>query len=109
MKTFLLGMISGILVLFLVLSSYFVFGFAPVSTAASPMPFEHFLAKSALNARLGREMPKNVLIPANESTYLAGAKVYREDCAVCHGLPGHPAPHQEVYYLRGRAVEPDRQ
>ena len=70
MKIFLLGMISGILIVLIAVSSYFAFGFAPVSTAASPMPFEHFLAKSAINARLGREMPRNVLIPVNESNSL---------------------------------------
>lgn len=90
MKTFLLGMATALIALVLVLSSYFALGFAPVSTAASPMPFEHFVAKLAINARLRHEMPRNVPIPPKESNYLAGAKVYRENCAVCHGLPGQP-------------------
>lgn len=90
MKIFLLGAATAIIVLVLVFSSYFAFGFAPVSTSANPMPFEHSIAKLAINARLRREMPRYVPIPADEPNYLAGAKVYREDCSVCHGLPGKP-------------------
>ena len=35
-----------------------------------------------------KEMPKTVPISADEASYTAGAQVYREHCAVCHGLPG---------------------
>jgi thiosulfate dehydrogenase len=33
-------------------------------------------------------MPKTIPMQATESNVLAGATVYRKDCAVCHGLPG---------------------
>ena len=92
MKNFLLGAIVGLLAFVSLILAYFFLGIAPVSTAAGPMPFEHFLAKSALNARLRKEMPKTVPIAINESNYLAGAKVYRENCAMCHGLPGQLRP-----------------
>jgi mono/diheme cytochrome c family protein len=35
-------------------------------------------------------MPKATPVAADEGIYLEGARVYREDCAVCHGLPGMP-------------------
>ena len=54
------------------------------------MPFEDFFAKAALHARISREMPKTVPIPIDESNYSAGAKIYLDNCAVCHGLPGQP-------------------
>jgi thiosulfate dehydrogenase len=88
MKTFVSGVIVGLFILVLGGLAYFVLGIAPVSTAAAPMPFEDFLAKTALRARLNRETPKTVPIPVNEVNYLAGARVYRDNCAVCHGLPG---------------------
>lgn len=88
MKTFLLGAITAVLVLVVGVTLYFVAGIAPVATAAPPMPLEHFLAKAALHARIGRESPKSVPIAADEANYLEGARVYRENCAVCHGLPG---------------------
>jgi len=53
------------------------------------MPFEKMLAHKALNARIDREMPKSVPISGDEAALLAGAQVYREQCAVCHSLPGH--------------------
>ena len=49
------------------------------------------LGKKALHATLDREMPKTVPIKADEASYLAGAKLYKDHCAVCHGLPGQPA------------------
>jgi mono/diheme cytochrome c family protein len=52
------------------------------------MPFERMLAKLALHARLNKEMPKPAPIPADETAYVAGAQIYKDDCAVCHGLPG---------------------
>jgi thiosulfate dehydrogenase len=45
------------------------------------------LAHQALNARVQREMPKTVPIQPDEANLAAGAQVYREHCAVCHGLP----------------------
>jgi mono/diheme cytochrome c family protein len=54
------------------------------------MPFEKMLASMALHARLKKEMPKAPPIPADEAAYLAGAQVYKDNCAVCHGLPGQP-------------------
>jgi len=87
---FVLGVIAGVVLV--VLSGYFYFasGSAPVATSATPMPFEKMLAHKALNAVIEREMPKSVPIRVDESGYAAGAQVYRQNCAVCHGLPGQP-------------------
>lgn len=52
------------------------------------MPFEKTLARLALHARIKAEMPKTVPIQDTESNLLAGATLYHQDCAVCHGLPG---------------------
>ncbi len=35
-------------------------------------------------------MPKTAPIQGDEPNFIAGAQVYRENCAVCHGLPGQP-------------------
>ena len=88
MKLLLVGLIIGLIAVPLCVYLYFVTGSAPVATAAPPLPFEKTLAHGALNARIAKEMPKSVPIPADEPNYLAGAEVYRENCAVCHGRPG---------------------
>jgi len=63
---------------------------APVATSAPPMPFERTFARMALHARLDQEVPKNVPISVDETALVAGAEIYKEHCAVCHGLPGQP-------------------
>lgn len=86
-RTLVIGMTLGAVAIALGVYFYFSTGQAPVATSAPPMPFEKSLAHQALNARIGREMPKSVPIQPDESNLAAGAKVYREHCAVCHGLP----------------------
>jgi mono/diheme cytochrome c family protein len=90
MKQFLFGLVIGALLLSVTITGYFLSGSAPVATDAPPMPMEKYLAKKALHAVLDREMPKTVPISVDEANYLAGAQIYKENCAVCHGLPGQP-------------------
>jgi thiosulfate dehydrogenase len=89
LRSFLVGLVIGIVILPLAVYDYFVSGRAPVATTDKPLPFERKLANSALHAHLKKEMPKSAPIPANEENFLAGAEVYREHCAICHGFPGH--------------------
>lgn len=88
---FVIGFVIGVLLLPVCGWLYFRFGYAPVATASSPMPFEKSLAHMALNARIEKEAPKTAPIQATAENYLAGAKSYRANCAVCHGLPGQEA------------------
>jgi thiosulfate dehydrogenase len=90
MGKFLFGLIVGLVLLPLVVYFYFSRGIAPVATSEPPMPFEKMFARMALHARLGKEVPKTVPIAADEAAYAGGAQVYKEHCAVCHGLPGQP-------------------
>lgn len=88
---FIVGFIIGIIVLPIYGWLYFRFGYAPVATSASPMPFEKQLAHMALNARIRKEAPKNAPIQPTNENLVAGAHLYRVHCAVCHGLPGQEA------------------
>jgi mono/diheme cytochrome c family protein len=85
---FIFGVIVGVAAVCAAVYVYFVYGFAPVAVKANPLPFEKKLANSALHARVNKEMPKDVPIAVDETNLVAGAHVYKEDCAVCHGLPG---------------------
>jgi len=67
---------------------YFRLGYAPVATSAAPMPFEKFMAKMGLHAAISKHPPADSPIPADESNLAAGAHIYRESCAMCHGLSG---------------------
>ena len=90
MKKFLAGFLLALVALFASALVYFGLGLAPVATSAPPLPFERLLAGMALHARISKEMPAQAPIPADEANLLAGARIYREQCAVCHGLSGQP-------------------
>ena len=90
MGKFLVGLILGLILVPACVYFYFSSGTAPVATAAPPMPFEKTFASMALHARMEKEMPKSVPIPADEAAYVAGAQIYKEHCAVCHGVSGQP-------------------
>lgn len=87
---FIAGLVLGIILVPVLIYFYFTGGSAPVATTDPDMPFEALLARKAQNARIAKDMPKNVPIPASEANYLAGAELYRQHCAVCHGLPLSP-------------------
>jgi mono/diheme cytochrome c family protein len=90
MGKFLIGLILGLIAIPAGVYFYFSSGTAPVATSAEPMPFEKTFARMALHARMEKEIPKSVPIPADEAAYVAGAQVYKEHCAVCHGVAGQP-------------------
>jgi mono/diheme cytochrome c family protein len=43
-----------------------------------------------LNAKIDKEAPKTPPFQASKDDFLSGAHLYREHCALCHGLPGEP-------------------
>ncbi|HKT48388.1 MAG TPA: cytochrome c [Candidatus Acidoferrales bacterium] len=88
MKAFILGIVIALIGLAAGVYLYFYTGQAPVATSSKPMPFERTFARMGLHAYLDRKPHLEPQVPANEQTYLAGAQIYKEHCAVCHGLPG---------------------
>lgn len=87
------ALVVGIVIGFLLVAAgawfYFTTGRAPVAVTDPMMPFERKLAKAALHARIEKDPHTDPApVPANEATYLAGADIYKQNCAVCHGLPG---------------------
>ena len=108
------GLVLGLVLVPLFGFLYFVSGSAPVAVTDSDMPFESYFAHKALNARIKKEMPKNVPVPATEPNYVAGADLYKQNCAVCHGVPLSPKtaiaagmyPHPPVL-LEGKGVTDD--
>src|SRR5262244_3555144 len=85
------GLLAGILlgVIAVMAGTYWYFssGRAPVAVTASEMPFERRLARLGLHAYLDKLPHPGPQVPADEKNLLEGAKVYKEHCAVCHGVP----------------------
>ena len=91
-KAFVVGLLVGVLLLVGGVYYYFASGMAPVATADPPMPFEKKMASKALNAHIDKQNIASPPVPADEPNLLAGAKIYKDQCAVCHGLPEQPSP-----------------
>jgi len=91
-KSFVVGVMVGVLLLVGGVYYYFVSGMAPVAAGDPPMPYEKKMASRSLDAHIENAKVPAPPIQANEENLLAGAKVYKENCAVCHGLPDQPPP-----------------
>jgi thiosulfate dehydrogenase len=88
MRQFIFGFIAAVVLILAAGYSYIELGLAPVATASAPLPFEKLITGIALNARVNKEAPTSSPIQPSDEVYLAGAKIYQNNCAVCHGLPG---------------------
>ncbi len=86
MKGFLLGLLVGILLVPVCGLIYLKAGAAPVATAEPMMPFERQVTSMALKARIAKEAPSAAPLGPTEENLMAGAQLYRTECAVCHGL-----------------------
>lgn len=96
MLRLLFGIVAGILLLPLAAWLWFTYGHPPVAVADAALPFERIITGGPLHARIDLELPKTVPVEANEATFVAGAHIYREQCAFCHGVYGNPSqvgPH----------------
>ena len=91
MKKFLLGFIVALVLVPVAVWVYFSYGNPPVAVADPPFPMEKQIVSIPLHARIDREMPHSVPIEASDSNLEAGAHIYRQNCAACHGLPGQPS------------------
>lgn len=91
-KAFVLGVLIGVLLLTGSVYYYFTSGMAPVAAGDPPMPYERRLASRSLNAHIDKANVPAPPVAANEENLLAAAKVYKDQCAVCHGLPDQTSP-----------------
>jgi mono/diheme cytochrome c family protein len=58
----------------------------PANADTKPTKFEFWAARKSLHATLAREAPKTANpVPLSESNLLAGLKLYKQNCGVCHG------------------------
>jgi len=92
-----LGFVLALVVIALGAVVYFKWGSPPVATADKPFPFEKQIVSVPLGARIARQM-KTPPFGTSEDVYEGGAKIYKADCAECHGTPGHDVPYAKYMY-----------
>jgi thiosulfate dehydrogenase len=84
MIKFFLGVVVGIGLV--VLASYlFVTRGIFMGTDTKPLPLEETIAGAAITASIGKSANDPSPLPADETNFLAGAKIYMNACAGCHG------------------------
>ena len=81
-----LGFLVGLLVVPCVVYAYLYYGRPPVAVSDGAFPMEKTIVRAALHRRIASEM-KQPSFEATAESDLAGAKVYKEQCAFCHGIP----------------------
>src|SRR5438067_1082248 len=98
MGRFLLGLMIGIILVPLVVLAYFKWGKVPVAVNDSAFPYEKLVTSVPLHARIDREMVQTPPIQPTEENLVAGAHIYADQCAVCHGFHGQPSKMGKYEY-----------
>jgi thiosulfate dehydrogenase len=98
MFKFLLGLILGFLVIPVWGFCFLHFGHPPVAVADAPFPYERDIVHMPLHARIDKEMPASAPISPSPDNLTAGAQIFREQCAACHGLYGRPSDFASHMY-----------
>jgi mono/diheme cytochrome c family protein len=92
----LFGMVIGIVLVPVAALVWLHYGNVPVAVADPPFPKEQMITGIPLNARIDREMAVTAPFQVDNDNLVAGAHIYSEKCAVCHGFHGKPSafgPH----------------
>ena len=84
----LLGIMLGLVFFPLGVLGYWKFGRVPVAVADEPLPMETYLTEVPLKTRIEFEEVNNPPVKADEDAFMAGAHIYAQECAVCHGFHG---------------------
>ncbi len=92
-----LGFVLGILAVAGTSFTYLQFGALPVATADKPFFMEKRIVQIPLKARIDRD-EKKPPFGTSEDVFESGARVYRAQCASCHGTPGHDVAFAKYMY-----------
>jgi mono/diheme cytochrome c family protein len=91
MRAFILGFFTAIVILAVGGYLFVNKGGVPMATTASPLPLERKIAGMALHASIGNAADEKNPLPLDDTNMSAGANLYKERCAYCHGAPGRPS------------------
>lgn len=116
MRRFLLGLVAGVVAVPAVVFVCGWFGLLSTTANVAAPAWEIAFAHRTLDAAAARRAPRlaNPVAPT-EANLLTGVKLFKEDCAGCHGLPdahfsGDVNLYPDAPYFAGHPpVEPDWQ
>jgi mono/diheme cytochrome c family protein len=88
-RNFLSGVVFTLLVVILGVFAYLRLGFAEVRGDLPPSNWEKALMFSSAHASVRRRAPELPNpVPSTDENLIAGAKIYSDECAGCHGTAG---------------------
>jgi mono/diheme cytochrome c family protein len=92
LKNFLIGFVTGGIVLTLCVVGYLRLGLVDMRADAPAAAWQTRWMFSTVHASIRRTVPPDLRSPlaANDETLIAGGKLYLNDCVGCHGAPGKP-------------------
>jgi thiosulfate dehydrogenase len=90
--------VGGVLSVCVAILLYLRFGVPPVAVTDPAFPMEKQIVQVPLNARIKREMPGTSPIKATPANLIAGARIYSQHCAFCHGTIAGAAPVAQHMY-----------
>jgi mono/diheme cytochrome c family protein len=90
MKNFWCGIIVGLALFVVTVIAIAYFGWLPAAANSTSMRFEPLIGELGLGARISRQAPSRDVSGMPVSDLVAGAHVYQDNCAACHGLPNQP-------------------
>lgn len=101
MVRFFAGVAATFVVLLVVVFVAVQFGLVPATADVPPPALEKWMAHTSLDATLAREAPKPPYpVASSDAAIVAGAKLYVENCAVCHGSGvGEPTNIAKGFYI----------
>jgi len=86
MRSFILGIIVTIVLIFVAVLVIAQFGYMPTNADATPPAFERKIAMDALDNSMERHAPRVTNpVPATDTNLIDGMKLYTMNCAACHG------------------------
>ena len=91
MRTYLMGVLSSVILVPAALFGFLVLGFTPIHSDAKPSSLETTAMRFIVQASVRRHAVEFPPMPAgNEQAIIAGGKLYMQGCAGCHGELGKP-------------------
>jgi len=98
MIKFFLGLFVGIGLVVLASYLFMTRGGIFMGTDTKPLPFEETIAGAAITASIGRSADDQSPLPVDEANLLAGAKIYMQACAGCHGRLDQASSSAKGFY-----------
>ncbi|HKV46908.1 MAG TPA: cytochrome c [Candidatus Acidoferrales bacterium] len=109
MRKFWSGIVVGVALFVVITIATVYLGWLPAAADSSSMRFEPIIGELGLGARIARQAPSRDVSNVPIADLVAGAHVYHDDCAACHGFPNQTqsAAGSSMFPRAPRLLSPD--